>query len=202
MIRKIGVIYQDANSLGFLQGLKDRLGCNAELISYPAQIGTVRVMPRRQLKDAWRYFHNKEGVDLVLRLTDADGHSWQEVQRKELARIPEGTRESWVFAVAVECIEDWIALDQPYLAKALGIDPTSLRPGGDRVDIVKNAIKRSRPPNEPTPDAVARIVRDAPPVVMKRWLKDDAFQEFYSECRAAAKRADCSTNNDLEDDGA
>lgn len=199
MIRKIGVIYQDSNSFGFLEGLKERLGCEAELIPPPTAIGMPSVMPRRTLKLAWNYFQ-KQGVDLIVRLTDADDHRWQEVRRTELSRVPDGTGERWIFGVAVECIEDWLALDPQHLAEVLQLNSDLLKPSGNRVGLVKNALARARNGNENSQDVVARIVRDAPREALKRWLRDDAFKTFYSDCRAAATRADCETNNDMEEE--
>ncbi|MCH7632149.1 MAG: hypothetical protein IIB59_02960 [Planctomycetes bacterium] len=163
----------------------------------PTAIGTPRVMPRRTLKLAWVYFQ-KRGVELIVRLTDADGKRWQDVRRDELERVPDGTGEMWVFAVAVDCTEDWLALQPAYLAEKLQLDQVDLAASSHRADAVKRAIKRVQKPDEASPNVVRRIVRDAPGDVARKWLQDKSFRRFYLDCRAAASRANCDTTNELE----
>lgn len=198
MIRKIGVIYQDLNSLGFLRGLKDRLKCDAELIPPPTAIGKTQRLPRKQAKLAWRYFRNK-CVDLVVRFTDADGDRWPDVQRKELDVIPPEAQSIWICGIAVDNPEEWLSLDVAYLAEVLGIPKEELRDRVQCADRIKRAIGRqARTSDEGKSDVVARIVRDAPTEVFRRWLQDDALRTFYTDCRAAAARAVCDTPNELE----
>lgn len=197
MITKIGVIYQDLNSLGFLRGLRDRLKCEAEFIDPPVPIGNVRVLPRRKAKDAWRYFQ-KRGVDLVVRFTDADQDRWQDIRRKELERIPTEARSVWICGVAVSNPEDWLCLDVDYLVKILQRPREELVDATKRTGAIKHAITSMQHHTEGLSDVVARIVRDAPPKVFRRWLQDEALRTFYSDCRDAAKRAECETPNELE----
>ncbi|UCE61738.1 MAG: hypothetical protein JSU63_08310, partial [Phycisphaerales bacterium] len=66
---------------------------------------------------------------------------------------------------------------------------------------VKGAVKeRARTSEESPRDIVSRIVRDAPRAVFVRWLRDASLRRFYTDCRAAAQRADCDTPNELGDD--
>lgn len=91
MIRRVGIICQDANSRGFLMGLQQRLGCPAELEEPTIAVGRSSTMTRRQAKLAWLDFQHK-GVDLIIRFTDADVARWQDVRRHYLAdqlEIPE-----------------------------------------------------------------------------------------------------------------
>ncbi len=197
MITKIGVIYQDANSIGFLVGLRDRLNCRAELIGPPTPIGKTRDLPRRQAILAWKYFQ-KKGVQLVVRFTDADRTRWQEVRRRDLQRVPNGANAIWLCGVAVENVEEWLGLDIEYLSAALKIDRDRLAGGATRSARVKEAIIYARAPGENSRDVVARFVRDAPTAVFRRWLNDSALAAFYSDCRSAAARADCETPNELD----
>ena len=107
MIRTIGVIYQDRNSLGFLEGVRRRLNCEARLVDPPAGIGNTRDLPRKQARLAWAHFQ-KNRVDLVVRLTDADRTRWQDVRRDELHRVPSGASSVWICGVAVENLEEWL----------------------------------------------------------------------------------------------
>ncbi len=201
MITKIGIIYQDLNSLGFLQGLRDRLGCTAEFVPPPAAIGKQRVLTRKQAKEAWRRFKEK-GVDLVVRFTDADGKRWQKTQRDELQRVPDEARSSWICGVAVNNPEEWLALDVAHLASSLNRPPAELADPEKRTGVVKHAIDELAQRNgRKKSEVVARIVRDAPADVFRRWLKNDALRKLYSDCRLAATRANCETPNELEAKG-
>lgn len=197
MITKIGVIYQDANSIGFLRGIRDRLKCRAEFIGPPTPIGKTRDLPKREALKAWKYFQ-KKGVQLVVRFTDADRTRWQDVRRREFQRVPDDVKSIWLCGVAVENVEGWLYLDTEYLSGALGLDHSRIGDATTATAHVKKAIIRTRTPDENGSDVVARLVRDAPSAVFRRWLKDRALRAFYSDCRDAAARADCQTPNELD----
>ena len=198
MITRIGVIYQDKNSLGFLEGLRVRLGCEAEFVEPPTRIGRPQRLPRREAALAWRYFQ-KRAVDLVVRFTDADGHRWQDVRRKELDVSPEQAGDLWICGVAVNNPEDWLCLASDHLAEVLNLRPEDLVDSEHRPGRIKRAITLARRADQGQADVVAEIVQKAPREVFRRWLDDDALRAFYSDCRAAAARADCQTPNELED---
>lgn len=197
MITKIGVIYEDRISRGFLYGLRDRLRCDAEFVDPPGGVPRAPRLPRKGVKRAWRYFQ-KQGVELVVRFTDADRDRWQDVRRHELDVVPDQASSVWICGVAVNNPEEWMCQDIPYLAETLGLTQEELQDSVHRTDRIKRALARMRRAKEGQSDVVARIVRDAPPEVFRRWLKDDALRAFYSDCRAAAKRADCETPNELD----
>ena len=196
MITRIGVIYQDANSGEFLRGLKDRLQCEAEIVEPPTPIGKQQVLTLKEANKAWKYFQ-KKGVDLVVRFTDADQDRWQDVQRWEKERVPPGAESIWIIGIAVENVEQWLCLDQDYLKDKLQLAPGDLKDKNTRTGQVKRAIKirRSRGGGE---SVVSGLVREAPPTVFKRWLKDKALNAFYSKCKDAAKDSDCEIPNELE----
>lgn len=197
MIRTIGVIYQDRNSLGFLEGVRRRLNCDAELVEPPAGIGNTRDLPRKQARLAWAHFQKKR-VDLVVRLTDADRTRWQDVRRGEHERVPLEARSTWVCGVAVENLEEWLCLEPNYLAEALAIPQSEISNPQNRTGAVKYAIAMQGRTDKDSSSVVARIVCDAPAEVFRRWLKDDALRSFYTDCRSAALREDCPTPNELE----
>ncbi len=197
MITKIGVIYQDRNSIGFLRGLRDRLKCDAEFVEPPARVGKPRILPRQRAKFAWLYFR-KQGVDLVVRFTDADRDRWQEVRREELERVPPEARAMWICGVAVNNPEEWLCLHVHHLAAILEVPPDQLDDPAARTGVVKRALAALTRTDAGQSDVVARIVRNAPCEVFRRWLEDDALRKFYSDCRAAAARAECETPNELD----
>lgn len=195
MIQRIGVIYQDVNSRGFLEGLRDRLDCDAELIPPPAAIGKQRVMRRRDLKNAWSHFQ-KQNVDLVVRFTDADSVPWRDVQRKEVQRTPEDAKSLWVCGVAVENVEDWLALDPDYLASQINVLVSDLQDPSTRTGCVKSAINRQS--TSTRSETVRHIVRSLPTDVFRTWLQGcDSLRTFYADCRQAAARQNCETPNEL-----
>lgn len=196
MIRKIGVIYQDAVSRGFLEGLCARLGCQAELVEPPAAIGTTRDLPRKQARHAWEYFR-KQQVDLVVRFTDADRERWQNVRRSEAQRIPSEAGSMWLCGVAVNCVEDWLALDVNYAARWLQVPADPLRNAQNRVGAMKSALAAT--PTESSCERSRKFVAEAPPDVFRRWLAQDSLRTFYDDCRAAASNAGCETRNEHDE---
>ena len=196
MIRRAGVIYQDMHSLGFLRGLKKRLDCQADLISAPTGAGRSRNMTRKQARIAWKYFQGKS-VDVVVRLTDADRARWQDVKREEQAVFPHAAQNAIVCGIAVNNTEEWLALDPDYLAKQLDLDANEIRSRTDRANVIKGAIARKTEPGERASDLVERLVADAPRNVFRRWLKDESFRDFYTDCRRIANQYDCTTRNEL-----
>lgn len=197
MIRRIGVIYQDANSFGFLLGLRDRLQCSADLIRPATAIGKTQRITRRGAVLALRYFRG-QGVDLIVRFTDADGDPWREIQKREMGVLEEKAPCLRICAVAVDNVEDWLCLDRPYLAESLQVSESELGNLQNRTGVIKRAIAEQARQGERKSEVVARIVREAPPEVFRRWLADPALRSFYSDCRAAASGADCQTPNELE----
>lgn len=195
MIRKIGVIYQDRISYGFLLGLRDRLRCNAELVPAPTSVGTSSLMRRKQAALAWRGFQ-KHGVDLIVRFTDADTTRWQDVQRHELEVFPDDSETLLVCGVAVENVEHWLALDPNYLSQELDISTSEITHTSQKTDRIKNAIAGAKKLNEKTSDVAARLVRDAPAAVFRKWLEDASFRRFYDDCRAKAIERDCDVPNE------
>lgn len=205
MITKIGVIYQDATSRGFLEGLRDRLKCTAELIDPPIDVPGQQ-LPRRKAKLAWAHFQ-KKGANLVVHFTDADGQPWRQVHQRQTSEkvVPKEAASMWLCGVAVNNPEEWLYLDNPYLEKTLELSPEDLRDPVHRTDRIKRAIGLAAVrSNEDKSETVAHIVRDAPPEVFRGWLKKDkALRTFYSDCLGAARLADCVTRDerDADDDG-
>lgn len=196
MIRKIGVIYQDAISRGFLEGLCERLQCKAELIEPPAAIGITRDLPRRSARLAWEHFRS-QGVDLVVRFTDADGDRWQDVRRSETVRIPSEAAPVWLCGVAVNCVEDWLAADVDHAAQRFEIPLEELRNSHNRAGMMKGALAAT--PTESPRGRSRKFVAEAPPGVFRRWLAVESLRAFYDDCRAAASRAGCETHNEHDE---
>lgn len=190
MIQKIGVIFQDVNSLGLLKGLRTRLGCNADFVPPPAPVGRSVTMTRTQAKIACAFFR-KQGVDLIVRFTDADDQQWQHVRTSELATLRQFASASVVCGVAVRNTEHWLA--RMRVAQSLGI---SLPAGADPTDHVKAAISKAKNPYEDASSTIARLVSEAPTSSFKACFADSAFTTFYDDCRAEASLAGCDTANE------
>lgn len=200
MIQRIGVLCQDRISFGFLEGLKRRLKCGAELIEpTTGSLAKSTMMTTRQARLAWAALH-KNGIELLVRFTDADEHRWQEVARHELNVFPPASSSLIVVGVATRNVEEWLAADLDYLSSFLNIDRVSLESDPNRSDAIKGAIARSRSPDEPESAVVIRLVEGAPANVFRAWLQNDSLRRFYADCRAAALRDTCETPNELEAD--
>jgi hypothetical protein len=194
MIRRVGVIYQDVISLGFLEGFKKRLACDAELLTPPAGVGTTRNMTRRQARRAWTYFR-KKAADVIVRFTDADRARWQQVRRDEIAVFPEPARSLLVCGIAVNNVEEWLSIDPGWLAGQLDIEAAALRNDPRRSDVLKDAIRRKPRPGERISEVVEKLVLSAPNSVFKRWLEDPALAAFYDDCRRIAELHGCQLAN-------
>jgi hypothetical protein len=198
VIEKIGLLYQDSNSLGFLLGVRRRLSCHAQFIDPPGAIAKSTTMTRRQSRLAWEFFQ-RQSVDLVLRFTDADGNKWQDIRRAELESFPEGARAILVCGVAVENVEQILAIDAAFVEQRLGIESFSSIPRHEQTDSIKAALIRMRSNDEPASAVVEKLVAEAPSEVFRRWLTDsESFGRFYSDVRAAALRSGCSVPNELD----
>ncbi len=197
MIHKIGIIYQGPNDLGFLQGLRRRLRCEAELIPAISR-GRTRISIRRQASKIWLSFR-KARVDLVVRLTDADTDRWQDVKREEERRFPQEARSVLVCGVATRNLEHWLVADPGYAKDALGLGPEALATVEAVTGNVKAAISQRRKPGEGHSDVVERLVIGAPPDVFQRWLQNESLGVFYDDCRAAARRENCQVPNECNE---
>ena len=196
MIQRIGVVYQDAYSLGLLKGLQARLKCLADIVPAPGTVGRGQHMTAYQAKQACLFFKAK-AVDVIIRFTDADGGRWQEVRRDELAVFSSDVRSQLVCGVAVNNTEEWLCAAPDYLAGVLGIDAADIRSTPDQSSLVKHAIARSRLGTETVSDVVQRLVTQAPPDAFKRWLCVESFGDFYADCRRLASLFNCETRKEL-----
>ncbi len=199
MIRRIGIVCQDRNSFGFLQGLQRRLNCQAELIEpETGALGKSTTMTRRQGTIAARELQRRN-VDLIVRFTDADGQACNDLRRHERAMFPESLGAILVVGVAVENTEQWLCLDRNYIGNALGIPNVAALSLEQLTGVIKSAIERARLPEEPVSEVTARLVAQASSEVFRHWLNaDKALRDLYQECRLAALRADCEVPNELD----
>lgn len=195
MIRRVGIICQDANSRGFLMGLQQRIGCPAELEEPTIAVGRSSTMTRRQAKLAWLDFQHK-GVDLIIRFTDADVARWQDVRRQELAVFPSEARSLLVCGVATANVEEWLALEPHYLAGQLEVPEAELRTSKSLAALIKSRLLRIQGAEENRSDVVARLVSGASVQVFRKWLENEALRTFYDDCRAAAASAGRPVNNE------
>jgi hypothetical protein len=196
MIRRIGIIYQGPNDKGLLMGIRDRLGCGAELIE-PRIRGRTQKSTWKTCRKNWERFQ-RQGVDLVVRLTDADGDRWQEVKREEQSAFPDEARAILVCGVTKGAVEAWLALDRHYLEEKLGIPAAEDLSESEIIGRIKSAMSQQH--SEDYDQALRYMVCEASPEVFQKWLAERSFREFYADCRNAALReGDCSINDELRD---
>ncbi len=158
MIERIGAVCQDRNSFGFLEGIKRRLQCNAELIEpMTGALGKSTTMTRKQATLASLDLTNKR-VDLIVRFTDADRNRWQDIRRHEQNLFPSEIGSIIVCGVAVNNTEQWLALDRQYIGQALRIANAAELVSEQLTGAIKSAIARRRSPDEPVSEVTARLV--------------------------------------------
>ena len=147
---------------------------------------------------------------MIVRLTDADVHRWQDVRRGEQETF-EGVRGGQraldgvtgiplVCGVAVRNTERWLNLMQRYLAEKLDIPLAVFVASKDCTGLIKNALKRVQRLDQNASDVVAEIVKEAPTSAFQAMLKHKSFRRFYSDCRAEALKANCEVSNELSDE--
>jgi hypothetical protein len=197
MITCVLVIAQGPNDIGFLMGLRDRLGCGAELINYQADPRLRQrssLLKRGQAKLICEVSLNQYPVDLIVRLTDGDTRRCHEVRNKTVEAFPENVRAMLVCGVCDRDVEHWLSLDPHYLARELEFDPSELPAARlERSSFVKSKVsQRAKATRTSFVDVVAELVREAP---LHSWLANPAFADFYDQCRDAAQRRGCEVTN-------
>ncbi len=204
MIERILVVGQGPNDLGFLTGLRQLLGCDAELVNRLSDGSEARLRDHvtRRKQDAKYIWDHRGDVDLIVRLTDGDTDSPQDTIRKELDRWPSEAGPLLVCGVCDRDVEHWMCLDPDYAAEKLGFDKNQL-PGRreERSGFIKNRIKK-RCGSQDYMAFVADFVNNAPPATVRRWLANPAFSRFYDRCRDAAQEHTCPVENLRESGGA
>lgn len=193
MIRRILVVAQGPNDVGFLKGLRDLLECDAELTTCLADGKEARLRDHvtRSRQDAQYIWDQRGEVDLIVRLTDGDTAKPQDTLRAELARWPEQAREMLICGVCDRDVEHWMCLDVDYAARALNFDKGRLpERREERSGFIKNRIREQCPSGE-YDTFVARFVAGAPRETIRRWLQNPAFRQFHDHCVRAARRHDC-----------
>lgn len=197
MIAHIVLVVQGENEIGFLEGLHNRMGCRAELTHYLPNHPELRQRGHYTGKsDARNICRTFQAVDLIIRLSDSDAERPQDACREELSRWPEAEHARIVCGICDRDIEHWISLDVKYAARCMHFDPAEL-PGErkDRSGFLKNQIDKARG-EQTRREFVAGFVHHAPAETIRLWLRNPAFELFYSECVRAAKRQDCGVNDE------
>lgn len=198
MIRRIGLIHQGPNDLGFVRGLRSRLGCGADVI--PAkERGRQKFSVWKHIKSNLKFFE-AQGVDIIVRLTDCNGDAWQEVKRRELEKFPVESKSRLVCGVTNRAIELWLGIDRNYLESELGIPRDEALNSAQMIGRIKNAIT-SKLDGRDYSRWVEHFVQRAPADVFQNWLTVDSLRDFYSDCRnMAIQDEDCrsSVNDELK----
>ncbi|MEP0842832.1 MAG: hypothetical protein HRF43_08980 [Phycisphaerae bacterium] len=196
MIRKVVLVVQGENEIGFLEGLRDRLRCDAELVHYLQDHPELRLRSqytRRQ--DAKEIFRVHRSADLIVRLTDGDTDQPQNTYQEEVDRWPEESRPLLVCGVCDRDIEHWICIDTDYASRQLGFPADQLP--ADRVDrsgFIKRRIDEVRG-SQTRRQFLSGFVQRAPSMTVRRWLGNRTFAHFYEQCRDKAQQAGCHVEN-------
>lgn len=195
MIEHVAVVWQGPNDIGFIAGLRDRLGCAAKLVR--ARRRGNKYIAKHEAKKIVVGLMG-ERFDLIIRLTDSDAEDWRQVQRVETDNWPDQVRSQLVCGVAEGTIEVWLALSRGYLEKQFGIPANEILPRSALIGRVKAALRKSVPAGDYA-DRIRHFVADAPKEVMRQWLTDASFRDFYVQCRDAAIR-DRDCKNQVHDE--
>lgn len=199
MIHRIGCIVQGPNDLGFLMGLRQRMGCDAELVQLAIR-GANKLTLRSQAQQVAQHIE-RERVDIVIRLTDADDprEPWQQVKRTEHDRFPASVASLVVVGVTTGGIESWITADRPYLEASLACSLNNVTDARELISLIKEAM-RKHPRKPDYAQVMADLVAKAEVGVFRSWLDaQPSLQRFYMDCRRFLKQnhPDCNFNDEI-----
>lgn len=196
MIRRVVLVSQGENDLGFLKGLRSLLGCDSVLTDYLQGHAELRQRGHyTQSRDARQIWRAYQGADLIVRLTDGDTDSPQAVYREECERWPVEARSKLVCGVCDRDVEHWMCLHPAYAASVLRCDATQIpRDRKDRCGFIKSRIDAVRG-QVSREEFVARYVTHAPRETLRIWLRNRAFRHFHDQCRDKAQEAQCPVRN-------
>ncbi len=203
MIRKVILLAQGPNDVGFVRGLQRRLGCQAEMIDFTSDPGLRlrgQTMTARDVKRTLRKLHEESG-DLLVRLTDADESRAARVAQREKERFEQHGEERVVVGVCDPDVEAWITADLAYAAEILDFERGKVpKDRVGRSGFIKSRIAgKARELSLTETDFVEQFIAQVPSEVMRRWLSTHsgkAFRRFYDECVAAAQRAACPVQDE------
>jgi hypothetical protein len=138
-----------------------------------------------------------KGADLIIFLRDANDEKWREALKNEESRCAAESRHLAVFGVCDRNVECWLCCHCEWIAKQTGIQPNEFRVG-DPKGIFELALEISGPDRKE--EAIATLVKDAPTEVLRHWLTNRSFEDFYGKLWQQSKRLrerfpDCSLEN-------
>jgi hypothetical protein len=194
---KIGFAVQGSTDRAFVTGLRDRWCPDADL-QEGAFRGSTGLSLRRELAKICRDLFNEKGCDLIVFLSDADVADWREVQRHEVAKLPDGLSGFAVYGMADRNIECWLCADPHYVARE-----TARNADDFRVHDPKGAFESGLGINrdEKREERVSALVSNAPVDVLKNWMRNPSFEDFYDQLWAFSRRRGCQIENLRESAG-
>lgn len=189
MIERVAVVWQGPNDIGFIMGVRDRLKCAAQL--HKARRRGNKFLARREASKIVKELMFGLRFDLIIRLTDSDDDDWRDVKNQEVQKWPDDVRAQLVCGVAQGSVELWMTTARDYLEDKLGIPADERIAPAVLVRRFKNALRASAPAGN-YDELVRKFVTEAPKHVIKTWLSNPSFRDFYVQCRDAATRdPDC-----------
>ena len=189
---KIGYYVQGDADEAVIWGLAQRWCPDAELAQGKFR-GTSGDSFRREISESLRAL-KYEGCDILVVLTDADTNKWQDVKRRESAKIPIEYEHLTLFGVADRNIECWLAIDRSALACELAC-PVEKIPSDNPSHFVKQGFGLTK--RDKKQGAKARVQDYVARASLKAWIAgSDSFQNFYDEARRLAGQNKCSIPNE------
>jgi len=187
----IGYSVEGATDRAFLEGLRRRW-CPDAILMEGSFRGASGISLRRDIPRICRELGHK-GARVIVFLTDANEQDWRQVKRRESEFVPIEFRHITLYGVADRNVECWLAVDQDYLARRLGVSSQALD-GPDPKGIFERALGITS--YERKEEEIASTVCDAP---LRDWLKrSPSFQAFYEDARALSRQEGHPIPNEWE----
>ena len=188
---KIGYAVQGSTDRAFLRGLKKRWCPDAAMVEGLFR-GSTGLSLRRELAKICDDLFKQKACDVLVFLSDADSANWRDVRLNELQKLPEDIRSLTVYGIADRNVECWLCADQKYVASRTGRRAEEFRVD-DPKRVFESGIGITR--DEKKEDEIVALIKDATLDVLKRWLDNRSFQDFYDQLRAVSKQRECEIEN-------
>ncbi|HNQ21727.1 MAG TPA: hypothetical protein PKK06_01385 [Phycisphaerae bacterium] len=188
---KIGYAVQGSTDRAFLRGLRDRWCSGAELVE-GAFRGSTGLSLRRELAKICDDLFKHKGCEVIVFLSDADTGEWRDVQRNEVAKLPDRIRAFVVYGMADRNIECWLCGDPQYIASKTGRAVAAFRAENPK-GAFESAMGITR--DDKKEDEIASLVSEAPPAVLKTWYGQRSFKDFFDQLWAVGRQRGCEIEN-------
>ena len=181
---KIGFCVEGSTDRALLEGLRQRWCRHAELVQGRYR-GRCR---RREIPHACLELQSK-GADLIVMLRDANNENWRDVQKGDRASCSPEHGHLAVFSVCDRNVECWLTADRDYAAGRTNRAASDFDVPDPKkaFEAAMGITSRDR--------KVAEIVEYVQGALLRRWLANGSFEDFYDQLWRKSREMNCAMPN-------